>query len=114
MLTALLLTALPDDVPALTKTKITYASMLSGAWKILEIDYGNVQEIRAKLKDEVRSIKFKATGDSAKLVKLYYSLQVISANIKASGSLSLLDNDKEYVILVLKHLQKDIAWRCCE
>ena len=39
------LAALPDDVPALTKTKITHTSMLSGAWKILEIDYGNVQEI---------------------------------------------------------------------
>ena len=39
------LAALPDDVPALTTTKITDSSMFSGAWKILEIDYGNVQEI---------------------------------------------------------------------
>ena len=62
---ALELAALQDDVPALTKTKITDASILSGAWKILEIDYGNVQEIQAKHKDQVRSIKLKATGDSA-------------------------------------------------
>merc|ERR1711867_124764 len=68
----------------------------------------------AKLKDQVRSIKIKVTGDSAKLVELYHSVQTIAAKIKASGSLSLLENDEEYIALVAKYLPKDIAWRWCE
>ena len=78
------------------------------------MDYRNIQEVRAKLKDQVISIKLKATGDSTRIVELYHSVKVISAKIKVSGSLSLLENDKEYIILVLKHLPKDIAWKWYE
>ena len=48
------------------------------------------------------------------LVELYHSVQTIAAKIKASGNLSLLENDEEYITLVAKHLPKDIAWRWCE
>ena len=47
------------------------------------------------------------------LIELYHAVQVISAKIKASGSLSLPEND-EYIALVAKHLPKEIAWRWCE
>ena len=76
--------------------------------------YGDLQEICAKLKDQVRSIKIKATEHSARLVELYHAVQTIAAKIKASGSLSLLENDEEYIALVAKHLPKDIAWRWCK
>ena len=59
---------------------------------------------RAQLKDQVWSIKIKATRDSAKLVELYHAVQTIAAKIKASRSLSLLKNDEEYIPLVAKHL----------
>ena len=79
------------------------------------MEYGDIQEIHAKLKDQVRSIKLKASRDSAKLVELFHAVQTIAAKIKASGSLSLLENDEEYVALVTRHLPKEIAWEwCCE
>ena len=79
-----------------------------------KLDYGNLQEISAKLKEQVRSIKLKATRDSACIMELYHQVQVISAKIKASGSLSLLENDEEYVALVGKHLTKEVMWRWFE
>ena len=69
-------------------------STLSEAWKVLDMEYGDIQQIHAKLKDQVRSIKLKASGDSANLVELYHTVQTIAAMIKASGSLSLLENDE--------------------
>ena len=78
------------------------------------MEYRDLQEIRAKLKDQVWSIKIKATGDPAKLVELYHPAQTIAAKIKASGSHSLLENDEEYIVLVAKHLPMDIAWRWCK
>ena len=86
---------------------------MSEAWKLLDLEYGDVQEIRAKLKDQVRSIKLKATGDSAKLVELFHAIQTIAAKIKASGSISLLKADEEYIALVTRHLPKEIAWKWC-
>ena len=60
---ALKLEALSDAVPALAKAKLTNISTMSEAWKILDMDYGNLQEVCAKLKDQVRSIRLKATRD---------------------------------------------------
>ena len=42
---ALELAALRDAVPALAKAKITDISTMSDAWKILDMDYGNLQEV---------------------------------------------------------------------
>ena len=67
--------------------------------------------IRAKLKDQVRSIKHKTTGDSAKLVELFNSIQSIAAKIRASGSMELLESDEKNVVLVSKHLPKEVAWK---
>lgn len=84
------LAALREAIPVIAKAKITDLFTWSKAWKVLDMEYGDVQEIREKLKDQVRSIKIKATGDSAKLVELYHTVQTIAAKIKASRSLSLL------------------------
>ena len=72
-------------------------------WKLLDLDYGNLQEVRAKLKKEVRSLKIKATSGPAKIVELFQQIQLVSAKIKATGSCSLLE-DEEYVALVGNHL----------
>ena len=45
------------------------------------MEYGGIQEIRAKLKDKVLSMKIKDTEDSAKLVDLYHAVQTIAAKI---------------------------------
>ena len=47
-------------------------------------------------------------------MELYHTVQVISAKIKASGSLSLLENDEDYIALVSNHLPKDIARKWCK
>ena len=108
------LAALREAVPVIAKGKIIYVSTLTEAWKLLDLEYGDVQEIQAKLKDQVRSVKLKASGDAAKLVELFHSIQTITAKIKASGSLALLENDEEYVALVTRHLLKEIAWKWCQ
>ena len=57
---ALELAALREAVPVITKGKIFDVFTLTEAWKLLDLEYGDVQEIRAKLKDQVRSIKLKS------------------------------------------------------
>ena len=88
------LAALREAVPVIAKGKIIYVSTLTDAWKLLDLEYGDVQEIRAKLKDPVRNIKLKASGNSTKLVELFQAIQTITAKIKASGSLAFLENEK--------------------
>ena len=65
------------------KAKIVNVDCITDACKLLDLKYGDVQMIRAKLKDQVRSIKFKTTGDSAKLVELFNAVQSIAAKIQA-------------------------------
>ena len=108
------LVALKEAVLPIAKGKIVDVSTVSEAWKLLDLEYGDVQEICAKLKNQVRSIKLKSSGDSAKLVELFHAIQTIAAKIKASGSLSLLEADEEYVALVTRHLPKEIAWKWCQ
>ena len=82
---------------------------MSEAWKLLDLDYGNIQEVRAKLKHEIRSLKIKAASGPAKIVELFHQIQLVAAKIKATGS-SLLLEDEEYVALVGNHLPKEIMW----
>ena len=112
---ALELPALSEAVPVITKGKLIYIFNLTNAWKLLDLKYENVQEIHTKLKDQVRSIKLKTFRDSYKLVKLFHAIQTMAAKIKASGSLALLENDKEYMALVTKHhpREKTLKW-CCK
>ena len=102
-LPALELAALKESVPAIAKAKIIASTSMGEAWKLLNLDYGNLQEVRAKLKKEVRSLKIKATSGPAKIVELFQQIQLVSAKIKATGSCSLLE-DEEYVALVGNHL----------
>merc|ERR1712030_92491 len=83
---ALELAALREAVPVIAKAKITDVSIVMEAWKVLDMEYGDIQEIRAKLKDQVRSIRIKASGESARLVELYHAVQTIAA--KSSTSLA--------------------------
>ena len=50
---ALELATLRESVPALAKAKIADASTMNKAWKLLDLDYGNLQEVCAKLKEQV-------------------------------------------------------------
>ena len=61
-LPALELAALRESVPAIAKAKIITATSMGEAWTLLDLDYGNLQEVRAKLKKEIRSLKIKATS----------------------------------------------------
>ena len=81
---------------------------MNKAWKLLDLEFGDVQDLRPKLKDQVRGIKIKATKDSACIVELFHQIQIIASKIKATG------NDNKYIALVSKHLSKDVMWRWWE
>ena len=103
---ALELAALRESVPALARAKIIASTTMAEAWKLLDLDYGNIQEVRAKLKQQVRSLKLKAVSGPAKTVELFHQVQLLSAKIKATGSITLLE-DEEYIALVGGHLPKE-------
>ena len=107
------LAALREAVPVIAKGKLIDISNLTDAWKLLDLVYGDAQEIRAKLKDQVRCIKLKTSRDSSKLVELFHAIQIITAQIKDSGSLALLEYYEEYMALVKRHLPKEIVWKWC-
>merc|ERR1711873_65937 len=88
--------------------------MMNEAWKLLDLKFGDVQELRAKLKHQVRGIKIKATKDSAHIVELFHQIQIIAAKIKATGNLDMLKNNDEYEALVSKHLSKELMWKWWE
>ena len=58
---------------------------MSEAWKVLDIDYGILQEVRAKLREQVQALKPKAVGNTACIAELYYQVKVIVAKIKATS-----------------------------
>ena len=59
---ALEIAALREAVPVIAKGKLIDVSNLTDAWKLLDLEYGDAQEIPAKLKDQVRSIKIRLQG----------------------------------------------------
>merc|ERR1712082_514486 len=61
---AIELVALRDSIPASAKAKIADVTTMDEAWRLLDLEFGDVQELRAKLKDQVRGFKIKATKDS--------------------------------------------------
>ena len=50
----------------------------------MDLEYGDLQELSAKLKDQVRGLKIKATKDPACIVELFHQIQVIEVKIKAT------------------------------
>ena len=50
---ALKLFALRDSIPVTAKAKIADVTMINKAWKLLDLEYGDLKELRAKLKDQV-------------------------------------------------------------
>ena len=71
---ALELAALRESIPALAKAKIVAATSMTEAWKLLDLDYGNMQEVRAKLKREIRSMKVKAASGPAKVLNVFHQV----------------------------------------
>ena len=68
---ALELAALRESVPTIAKAKIIASTSMGKAWKLQDLDQGNLQEVRAKLKKEVQSLKIKAISGPAKIVELF-------------------------------------------
>ena len=66
---------------------------MAKAWKLLDLNYGNLQEVRAKLKRKIRSLKIKAASSPTKIVELFNQIQLVAAKIKAIGSSSLLEDE---------------------
>ena len=77
------------------------------AWKLLNLEYENLQELQAKLKDQVQGPKIKVTKDPVHIVELFHQIQVIATKIKAIGNQAIFENNEEYVTLVSNHLFKE-------
>ena len=104
---ALELAALRESIPAPAKAKIITVTTMAEAWKLLDLDYGDIEEVRAKLKREISSLKIKATSGPANDHRAIPPNSTGSCKIKATGSSSLLE-DQEYVALVGNHLPEEI------
>ena len=50
---AIELVALRESIPVSAKAKIADVTTMGEAWKLLDLEFGDVQELRAKLKDQV-------------------------------------------------------------
>ena len=50
---AIELVALRDSIPVSAKAKIADVTTMNEAWRLLDLEFGDVQELRAKLKDQV-------------------------------------------------------------
>ena len=42
-----------DFVPTMAKAKIADATTMNEAWKLLDLSYGSLQEVTAKVKEQV-------------------------------------------------------------
>ena len=93
------LAALREALPPLAKAKVIAVTSMMEAWKLLDLDYGDVEEVRAKLKREVKLIKIKASSPPARILEVFNQVQLISAKIKVCGS-SILLEDSEYISLI--------------
>ena len=51
--TSIELVALRDSIPVSAKAKIADVTMMNEAWKLLDLEFGDVLELRGKLKDQV-------------------------------------------------------------
>ena len=89
------------------KNKLIDIESLAECWKILDREYGNSSEIRAKLKQSIAAIKPKATSTPLKEIELFEQVQTISAKIKAAGGSDNLSHDSEYIALVIRHLDSN-------
>ena len=107
------LAALREALPAIAKAKIVAVTTMAEAWKLLDLDYGDIEEVRAKLKKEIKSIKIKAVSAPSKILELFQQIQQVSAKIKACGTSTLLE-DTEYVSLIGNHLPRDTMWKWLE
>ena len=97
-----------EYVTNIAKAKIADATTILQSWKFLNLDYENLQEFGAKLKEQVKGLKLKASMNPAKILEVFYELQVIAAIIKATWSISLLENNKDYTALIGKHLSNEV------
>ena len=82
--------------------------MLSKAWMILDKLYGDLKEIRSKLKSLIQNIKLKANKSPEKEIELFDSIQYISSQIKAVGGKNMLTADHEYILLITGHLDSSL------
>ena len=76
---------LKDNLPLAAENKLIDVETLEECWSVLDREYGNSSEIRAKLKQSIASIKLKATTSPHKEIELYEQVQTISAKIRAAG-----------------------------
>ena len=54
---AMELAALREVLPSSAKAKIIAVTTMLEAWKILDLEYGDIEEVCAKVKKEIKSIK---------------------------------------------------------
>ena len=70
---ALELVTLRDSIIVTAKAKIEDVTKMIEAWKLLDLEYGDLEKLRAKLRDQVPGLKIKAKKDTVCIVELKLS-----------------------------------------
>ena len=104
---AIELAALREAVNVTVRNKITEVKTLSEAWKIMDLNFGDMGEVRAKVKGKIMNIKLKSTDNNSKEVELFNQVQFISTKLKAAQGISMLEADQEYIALIKCNLPDD-------
>ena len=68
------------------------------------LNFGDMEEVRANLKQKILNIILKATDASQRIIKLVDSVQYIAAKIHPAGGSDLLEVDQEYIALINSYL----------
>ena len=77
--------------------------LLKEAWQILNLNYRDLGEVCAQLKEKLMAIKLKATNNTANEVELFYEARFI-ARIKSMGGTVMQTADYQCIALIGKYL----------
>lgn len=71
---------------------------------MLDHNFRDLEEVRAKLRQQILNIKIKATDPNQRIIELYKSVQNVAAKIHAAGGTDLPEADMEYIIFISSFL----------
>ena len=94
-----------ESVTVPVRNKLSYYTNSDRTWKIMDLNFGNMEEVRAQLKQKILNIKLKAIEASSRIIELFNSLQYKAAKIDTAGETDLLKSDQEnkYYVPVRKN-----------
>ena len=79
------LASLRDSLCKNAQNKVTDCQSLKEVWKVLDEQFGNLQELRAALKLKISQIKLKSHASPHRELELFNEVQFLTVKVKAHG-----------------------------